>query len=434
MSDESQTPDATAPAEPAGPGDAAVSYGPAEIERGAPATTQPAGDVMESLLPAPPPLEREQRVPWGRLVALVVAIGIVSGAAGGYGGWLLARSSGVAPAAGTVRVVTGATEEVVAAAAAAAVPSVVNIDVTSEATASAESGLPTDHPSIPVTGNGSGVALRRVEGGGTYIVTNQHVVDGADTIVVTDSTGERHKAVLVGEDEETDIAVVKIEADIPLIAVGDSDKLVVGQLVVAIGSPFGLQHSVSAGVVSAIHRSLPDFADNAKRYPLVDVIQTDAAINPGNSGGALVDRTGALVGIPAAIFTDTGADDGVGFAIPVKTAVRVATEIIETGSARHPFLGIEGVTVDAALAEEKDLPVEEGAYVVNVTKGTQAEKAGIKPGDVIVRLDDTPIRSMDDLLLAVRRRAVGDTVTVRLWRDGKQIAITMKVGVKPKDL
>lgn len=434
MSDEFQTPDATAPAEPAGPGGAAVPHGPEDVERGAPATTQPASDVPETLPPAPPPLEREQRVPWGRLVALVMTVGIVSGAAGGYGGWLLARSSGVAPAAGTVRVVTGATEEVVAAAAAAAVPSVVNIDVTSEATASAESGLPTDHPSIPVTGNGSGVALRRVEGGGTYIVTNQHVVDGADTIVVTDSTGERHKAVLVGEDEETDIAVVKIEADIPLIAVGDSDKLVVGQLVVAIGSPFGLQHSVSAGVVSAIHRSLPDFADNAKRYPLVDVIQTDAAINPGNSGGALVDRTGALVGIPAAIFTDTGADDGVGFAIPVKTAVRVATEIIETGSARHPFLGIEGVTVDAALAEEKDLPVEEGAYVVNVTKGTQAEKAGIKPGDVIVRLDDTPIRSMDDLLLAVRRRAVGDTVTVRLWRDGKQIAITMKVGVKPKDL
>lgn len=434
MSDDLQAPETPAPvgqgetsAEPEPPGSASI-----DLDGAAPAEAPRA--ASETLPPAPPPLERAAQTPWGRLVALVVVLGLLSGMAGGYGGWLLARRAGAVPATGTVRVVSGSTEEVVAAAAAAAVPSVVNIDVTTETTASAESGLPTDHPSIPVTGNGSGVAFRRVEGGGTYIVTNQHVVEDADSIVVTDSTGERHKGVVVGEDEETDIAVVKVDAEIPLITVGDSEKLVVGQLVVAIGSPFGLQHSVSAGVVSAIHRSLPDFADNAKRYPLVDVIQTDAAINPGNSGGALVDRTGALVGIPAAIFTDTGADDGVGFAIPVKTAVRVATEIIETGSAKHPFLGIEGVTVDAALADEKDLPVEEGAYVVNVTKGTQAEKAGIKPGDVIVRLDDTPIRSMDDLLLAVRRRAVGDTVTVRLWRDGKQIAITMKVGVKPKDL
>lgn len=399
-----------------------------------PPPREPAPAASSDLPPLPPPPQRGPTTPWGRLLLVTALVGALSGAAGGYGGWLLARHEGTVPASGTVRVVSGTTEEVVAAAAAAAVPSVVNIDVTTETTASAESGLPTDHPSIPVTGNGSGVAFKHAEDGGTYIVTNQHVVEDADTIVVTDSTGERYKGTVVGEDEETDIAVVKVAAKIPLITLGDSEKLVVGQLVVAIGSPFGLQHSVSAGVVSAIHRSLPDFADNAKRYPLVDVIQTDAAINPGNSGGALVDRTGALVGIPAAIFTDTGADDGVGFAIPVKTAVRVATEIIETGAARHPFLGIEGMTVDAALADEKDLPVEEGAYVVNVTKGTEAEKAGIKPGDVIVRLDDTPIRSMDDLLLAVRRRAIGDTVTIRLWRDGKQIAITMKVGVKPKDL
>lgn len=399
-----------------------------------PAPGEPGAAAAQPFLPPPPPPQREPGVPWFRLLVAAALVGALFGAAGGYGGWLLARRADLTPAGGTVRVVSGATEEVVAAAAAAAVPSVVNIDVAAETTASAESGLPTGHPGIPVTGNGSGVAFRRADGGGTYIVTNQHVVEDAETIVVTDSTGERYEGTLVGEDEETDIAVVKVDAEIPLITLGDSEKLVVGQLVVAIGSPFGLQHSVSAGVVSAIHRSLPDLAGNAKRYPLVDVIQTDAAINPGNSGGALVDRTGALVGIPAAIFTDTGADDGVGFAIPVKTAIRVADEIIETGSARHPFLGIEGMTVDATLAEEKDLPVDEGAYVVNVTRGTQAEKAGIKPGDVIVRLDDTPIRSMDDLLLAVRRRAVGDTVTVRLWRDGKQIAITMKVGVKPKDL
>ncbi|MDI6692035.1 MAG: trypsin-like peptidase domain-containing protein [Anaerosomatales bacterium] len=388
----------------------------------------------EPLLPPPPAAVERPRVPWGRVLAVAALVAALFGLAGGYGGWLLAQRAGVAPSAGTVRVVSGTTEEAVAAAAAAAVPSVVNIDVTTQETSDSGSGLPKDHPAVPVTGNGSGVAFKRTPEGGTYILTNQHVVAGADTIVVTDSTGERHKGTVVGEDEETDIAVVKVDAEIPLITIGDSEKLVVGQLVVAIGSPFGLQHSVTAGVVSAIHRSLPDFAENAKRYPLVDVIQTDAAINPGNSGGALVDRTGALVGIPAAIFTNTGADDGVGFAIPVKTAVRVATEIIETGSAKHPFLGIEGMTVTADLAVEKKLPVEEGAYVVNVTKGTEAEKAGLKPGDVIVKLNETPIRSMDDLLLAVRRHAIGDTVTLSVWRNGKQIEVTMKVGVKPKDL
>ncbi|MDI6843176.1 MAG: trypsin-like peptidase domain-containing protein [Anaerosomatales bacterium] len=388
----------------------------------------------EPLLPPPPAAVERPRVPWGRVLAVAALVAALFGLAGGYGGWLLAQRAGVAPSAGTVRVVSGTTEEAVAAAAAAAVPSVVNIDVTTQETSDSGSGLPKDHPAVPVTGNGSGVAFKRTPEGGTYILTNQHVVAGADTIVVTDSTGERHKGTVVGEDEETDIAVVKVDAEIPLIKIGDSEKLVVGQLVVAIGSPFGLQHSVTAGVVSAIHRSLPDFAENAKRYPLVDVIQTDAAINPGNSGGALVDRTGALVGIPAAIFTETGADNGVGFAIPVKTAVRVATEIIETGSAKHPFLGIEGMTVTPELAKEKKLPVEEGAYIVNVTKGTEAEKARLKPGDVIVKLDDAPIRSMDDLLLAVRRRAVGDTVTLTLWRDGKQMQVTMKVGVKPKDL
>ncbi|GAV32003.1 trypsin-like serine proteases, typically periplasmic, contain C-terminal PDZ domain [Coriobacteriaceae bacterium EMTCatB1] len=386
------------------------------------------------LLPPPPAAVEQPRVPWGRVLAVAALVAALFGLAGGYGGWLLARRAGVAPSAGTVRVVSGTTEEAVAAAAAAAVPSVVNIDVTTQETSDSGSGLPQDHPAVPVTGNGSGVAFKRTPEGGTYILTNQHVVAGADTIVVTDSTGERHKGTVVGEDEETDIAVVEVDAEIPLVKIGDSEKLVVGQLVVAIGSPFGLQHSVTAGVVSAIHRSLPDFAENAKRYPLVDVIQTDAAINPGNSGGALVDRTGALVGIPAAIFTDTGADNGVGFAIPVKTAVRVATEIIETGSAKHPFLGIEGMTVTPELAEEKKLPVEEGAYVVNVTKGTEAEKARLKPGDVIVKLDDTPIRSMDDLLLAVRRHAIGDTVTLTLWRGGEQMQVTMKVGVKPKDL
>ncbi|MHB1340689.1 MAG: S1C family serine protease [Coriobacteriia bacterium] len=387
---------------------------------------------------APPAPVASRSTPWGAIIALMVVVALIFGGAAGIGAaWLGARwfDTGSSVAGNGTRVVTGDTVEAAAAAAAAAVPSVVNIDVTGEASAVAsDSTLPQDHPDVPVSGSGSGVAFQEIDGGGTYIVTNEHVVDGASVIVVTDSTGETHEAKLVGADEETDIAVVEVDYAIPLIALGDSEEIVVGQMVVAIGSPFGLQHSVTSGVVSAIHRSLPDSSGSSTKYPLVDVIQTDAAINPGNSGGALVDRSGSLVGIPAAIFSNSGSDDGIGFAVPVKTAMRVAREIIENGKAQHPFLGVSGQTVSPQLVEEENLPVDEGAWVAEVNKGTEAEKAGVKAGDVIVGLDDTTIRSMDDLLLAVRRKVVGDTVTLSLWRDGKQIELEMKVGVKPDNL
>jgi S1-C subfamily serine protease len=311
------------------------------------------------------------------------------------------------------------------------VPSVVNIDVTGN---TAGANVPEGHPDVPMQGEGSGVAYKKAPDGGTYIITNNHVVEGADTIVVTDSTGERHDAELVGGDSETDIAVLKVAADIPPIKLGSSERLVVGQLAVAIGSPFGLEASVTSGVISALHRPLTEFGTDEGKYPYVDSIQTDAAINPGNSGGALVDRTGALIGIPSAIYSDTGVSDGVGIAIPVETATRAADELIEKGRVDTPFLGVVGQTVTPALVEKEGLPVEEGAYVVEVAPGTEAEKAGVKPGDVIVALDDTRIRSMDELILAVRRKSVGDQVTLTLWRDREKLEVGMKVGVKPKDL
>jgi S1-C subfamily serine protease len=368
----------------------------------------------------------------GAVIAVAIVVALLFGGAAGLGGAFLG-SKLFKTSQQSVTVVKGDTEESVAAAAAAALPSVVNIDITGTVSDS-ESQLPTTHPDVPVTGNGSGVAFRATDDGGTYILTNDHVAAGADTLVVTDSTGERHDATLVGTDAETDIAVLKVDAKLPVIATGDSEQLVVGQLVVAIGSPFGLQHSVTSGVVSAIHRSLPDSTGSSTKYPLVDVIQTDAAINPGNSGGALVDRTGALVGIPSAIYSSSGANDGIGFAIPVKAVLRVADALIETGSVEHPFLGISGQSVTAAFAKTEKLPVNEGAYVVEITKGTEAEKAGLRKGDVIVKLDSTTIRSMDDLILAVRRKTVGDTVVLSLYRDGKLIEVDMKVGVKPANL
>lgn len=313
-------------------------------------------------------------------------------------------------------------------ASARALPSVVNIDYTSTDT----TGLPSNHPDVEVAGSGSGVAFKHAKDGGTYIITNDHVVKNAKSIKVTDANGTRHTAKLVGTDPETDIAVVRIDASLPLITVGNSEHLRVGQTVYAIGSPFGLRDSLSEGVVSALHRSLPDTINDDNRYPLVDVIQTDAAINPGNSGGALIDGSGRLVGVPTAIFSETGGADGVGFAIPARTATRVAESLISTGKAAHPFLGIMGQTVTDSLATQKKLPVSEGAYVAKVSGGTGAAKAGVKAGDVIVRLDTTAIRSMDDLLLAVKRHNVGDEVKLTLYRSGKLTTLTMKIGVKPE--
>ena len=373
----------------------------------------------------------------GAVVAIALAISLFVGAvAGGFagfaGGW--AASFGRSGGPSEVRVIPSETEEPVVAAAAAALPSVVNIDVAGSSASEGSEGLPEGHPGVPRQGNGSGVAFLEAEDG-TYVLTNAHVVEGATSIFVTGTDRQRRSAELIGLDADTDIAVVKISAQLPLIELGDSDEIEVGQSAVAIGSPFGLSHSVTSGVISAIGRSLPGGAAGQRSvYPLVDVIQTDAAINPGNSGGALVDREGRLIGINTAIYSDTGASGGIGFAVPVNTAVRIAEQIIETGRAQHPFLGIVGQNVTPDLADEEGLPVDEGAFVVEPIEGGKAEEAGIVPGDVIVSLDETPILSMDDLLLEVRRHRIGDEVTVGLWRDGELIEVEMELGIKPDNL
>jgi len=398
--------------------------------------------AVEAPSPTSPPVPIASRpghpVLASATIALVFSlfVGGAAGFAGGLAGAWLASREGASPRTGTVRVVGGSTAEPVAAAAAAALPSVVNIDVSSDATVKGgEGGLPQSHPGVPISGSGSGVAFRRAPEGGTFILTNDHVVENADKIVVTDTSGEKHVGRLVGRDADTDIAVVRIDSSLPLVRLGGSEPPPVGSLVIAIGSPFGLERSVTSGVISALHRSLPESAGGGQGvYPLVDVIQTDAAINPGNSGGALVDRRGRLVGINTAIYSSSGANDGIGFAIPVRTAARVADELITTGKVSHPFLGIVGQSVDEKLAKEKKLPVTEGALIVEITKGTNAEKAGLKPGDVVVELDTTPIRSMSDLILAVRRRSVGDRVTLTLWRGGKRTTLEMVVGTKPATL
>ncbi|MDT8433734.1 MAG: trypsin-like peptidase domain-containing protein [Anaerosomatales bacterium] len=372
-------------------------------------------------------------------IAIVVAL-IVGGLAGGVGGfasgWLASHARGGSSSTGTLQVLPPETDEPVVAAAAAALPSVVNIDVSASQVSPEDSNaLPESHPGVPLRGNGSGVAFRSSEDGGTYILTNAHVVENAEDIFVTGTDRERRRGELIGADAETDIAVVKIAASLPLIEIGDSDEIEVGQSATAIGSPFGLSHSVTSGVISAIGRSLPGGIGSQRNvYPLVDVIQTDAAINPGNSGGALVDRVGQLIGVNTAIYSDTGASGGIGFAVPVNTAIRIADQLIDSGIAQHPFLGIIGQDVTPEFAAADGLDVDEGAYVVEPIEGTKAEVAGIVTGDVIVSLNEVPIRSMDDLLLQVRRHRIGEVVTLEIWRGGELIEVEMEVGIKPADL
>ncbi|TLM65660.1 MAG: PDZ domain-containing protein [Actinobacteria bacterium] len=333
-----------------------------------------------------------------------------------------------------MKVLPSSTEEAVTAAAAAALPSVVSITASGGTSQTAGHGMPKGHPDVPVAADGSGVAMRRAKDGkGTYVITNQHVVEGADKITVTTPDGEPYPAELIGADTANDIAVVLVDVEIPLLAEGDSAGLRVGDLVVAIGSPFGLSHTVTAGVVSALGRSMTEI-ETPEGYPLVDVIQTDAAINPGNSGGALIDRSGKVVGINSALVSDTGKDAGIGFAIPIKRALEVADQLITGGVVGHPFLGINGQTIDERLAADKKLPVRSGAYVAEVIKGTGAQKAGIKAGDVVVSLGGAKIRSMEDLIYEVRRHNVGDTVTLGIVRAGKEIEIAVVIGQRPKDV
>ena len=387
-------------------------------------------------VPTAPP-ERSTARAAAIAVILALLVGSLAGAIAGFGGGILASRSDLIPGnhlPSAANIDAVAAVEPVAAAAAVALPSVVNIDVSSPQSEGAEEELSDELPSSPIVGNGSGVAFQRIEGGGTYVLTNNHVIEGADAIIIKGMDRERHSAKVVGTDTDTDIAVLRVEADLPVIAVGDSDAVQVGEMVIAIGSPFGLSHSVTSGVVSAMGRSLPDpLGTDEDAYPLIDVIQTDAAINPGNSGGALVDRTGRLVGINTAIYSEGGVSGGIGFAIPAKAAVRVGKELIAKGHVAHPFLGIVGQSVDPLIAREQQLPAAEGALVIDIQKGTSAAVAGVKPGDLIVEVDGAKIHTMDDLLLEVRRRRIGDKVDVLVYRGDAKTRLSMIVGAKPGD-
>ncbi len=259
-----------------------------------------------------------------------------------------------------------------------------------------------------------------------YVVTNNHVIAGADEIVVRMKDGKEYNAKVIGTDEKLDIALLKVEATgLRAVKFGDSDRLRVGDWVVAIGNPFGLEQTVTAGIVSAKGRVIG-------AGPYDSFIQTDAAINPGNSGGPLFNIRGEVVGINTAIYSSSGGNNGIGFAIPVNLARPVIDELQRTGHVTRARLGVFIAEVDKATMEALGLPDRHGALVRQVENGSAADKAGIKPGDVIVSLDGTRILHMHDLPIRVSRHKPGDKVRVGLIRNGRPLVLTVRVEKMPE--
>jgi serine protease Do len=275
-----------------------------------------------------------------------------------------------------------------------------------------------DMQPMPVRGQGSGFIV----GSDGVILTNAHVVKGAKEVTVKLADRREFPAKVLGSDEQTDVAVIKIDAKgLPTLPLGDSKDLQAGEWVLAIGSPFGFEHSVTAGIVSATSRSLPGDG-------FVPFIQTDVAVNPGNSGGPLFNARGEVVGINSQIFSRTGGYEGLSFAIPIDVAVRVKDQIVSTGHATHARLGVSIQEVNQGLADSFGLPKPEGALVASVVPGSAAEGAGLKAGDVILKADDQAITTSGDLPAFVGRAKPGQTVALEVWRQGERKTLEATLG------
>jgi putative serine protease PepD len=357
----------------------------------------------------------------GALVGGLLVAAVAAWALGLWPGTKPIGTTGNEPATGTSRITIDGSvkvDQLSEAVANKVVPSVVNVKIEQEV-----SNPFTGQSQMSEVGNGSGVIIR-ADG---YVLTNYHVVESADKIVVTVGVKDQ-QAELIGVDPSSDLAVLRIAGDkLPVIDVGKSQDLKVGEYVMAVGSPFGFERTVTAGIVSALNRSqLISGANDITTY--TNLIQTDAAINPGNSGGALVDSEGRLVGINTLIQSTSGSSAGIGFAIPVDFAMDIAKQLISGGKAVHPYIGVSTETVDQAIAQQFGLPVERGALVRFVQPGSPAEKAGIKAGDIIVKIGGSDVGSVEDVFAAVRQHKIGDVLDVEVARQESRRTLTVTLG------
>jgi S1-C subfamily serine protease len=293
---------------------------------------------------------------------------------------------------------------------------------------------------IPREGQGSGFIIDKKG----YILTNNHVVSKAQKITVTMADGGKIPATLVGRDPPSDLAVIKIPSRyINVVApLGNSDKIRVGQRAIAIGNPFGLSHTLTTGIISALNRDIKTQDDTH----MEDLIQTDAAINPGNSGGPLLNSNGEVIGINTAIFSLSGGYQGIGFAIPINRAKYVATQLITLGRVARPWLGITGISITPGLSQGLDLTVEQGVLVVKVLRGGPAANAGLRGGnreiivgsfrlllggDIITAIDGHEISDMNELGRLLDKLKVGKTVPLRISRNGRDLTLKVHLTERP---
>src|SRR6202162_2845672 len=294
---------------------------------------------------------------------------------------------------------------------------------------------------VPVEGAGSGFIIDKRG----YILTNFHVVQEAQSIEVVLGDQSRYPAKFIGADQRNDVALLKIEPNgknLATLPLGDSNNLQVGQKVLAIGNPFGFQSTLTTGIVSALGRTV----QTSQTTFIDEAIQTDAAINRGNSGGPLINSHGEVIGINSAIYTPSGTTAGIGFAIPINSAKRIARDLMTDGRVHQAFLGVQTISVGGQLAEALDLPAQEGLLVESATKGGPAAAAGVRGGDRVVRagmqrisiggdlivaVDGQKVASPFDLNILLNRKRPGDTVTLTVFRGGKKVELTVKLGERP---
>lgn len=388
---------------------------PPPVATGHPAPTHPAATTWSQ--PAygwtpPPPKEREPAGSgWRRAAVATVAAGAIALTAGGVGGFV---GYALHPDGSPLQTTTQA---------GSAAPVV---DRSSLASIAASI-----QPTVVVIETGSGEGSGVIISADGYIITNNHVVAGArgSSVKVTFNSGKQVQARIVGTDPKTDLAVVKADATgLTYASWADSDAVQVGDTVLAIGSPLGLQGSVTAGIVSALHRTITVGGDQRSQFDpstrtttIGDAIQTDAPINPGNSGGALVDMNGKVVGINSAIATSgSNGNIGVGFAISANKAKAVAEQLINGGKVSHPYVGI-------SIGDAQN----GGAQIQSVEAGSPADKAGLQVGDVVTKVGDQAIRGREDLVGAIQRSTVGSEMTLTVVRDGSERTVTVTIGEQP---